>query len=61
VRGVRARGGFELEVSWRDGILDRAVLRSAAGGVAKVRYREGLRQVRVRKGASITLTAAQFA
>jgi len=61
VRGVRARGGFELDVSWRDGILDRAVLRSAAGGVAKVRYREGLRQVRVRKGASTTLTAAQFA
>jgi alpha-L-fucosidase 2 len=61
IRGVRARGGFELDLSWRDGILHRAVLRSAVGGVAQVRYREGLRKVRVRKGASVTLAAAQFA
>ena len=60
-RGLRARGGFELDMSWRDGILDRAALRSATGGVARVRYREGLRQVRVRRGGSMTLTAAQFA
>jgi alpha-L-fucosidase 2 len=61
VRGIRTRGGFELDVSWRDGILHRAVLRNVSGGVAHVRYREGLRKVRVRRGASTTLTASQFA
>lgn len=61
VRGIRARGGFELDVSWREGTLHRAVLRSATGGVAQVRYRDGLRKVRMRRGASATFTAAQFA
>ncbi|HEX6398330.1 MAG TPA: hypothetical protein VFZ95_12970, partial [Steroidobacteraceae bacterium] len=61
VRGVRARGGFELDVSWRDGILHRAVLRSVSGGVAHVRYRERLRKVRLRSGMSTTLKASQFA
>jgi alpha-L-fucosidase 2 len=61
VRGIRTRGGFELDVSWRDGNLHRAVLRNVSGGVAHVRYREGLRKVRVRRGASTTLTASQFA
>jgi alpha-L-fucosidase 2 len=61
VRGIPKRGGFEQDVSWRDGILHRAVLRNVSGGVAHVRYREGLRKVRVRRGASTTLTASQFA
>jgi alpha-L-fucosidase 2 len=60
VSGVRARGGFELDIAWRDGTLHRATLRSASGGIAQVRYREGLRRVRVRKGVPVTLTAAQF-
>ena len=60
VRGIRARGGFELDISWRDGILHRATLRSVSGGVAQVRYRDGLRKVRLHEGASTTLTASQF-
>jgi alpha-L-fucosidase 2 len=60
LRGVRARGGFELDLAWRDGTLERAVVRSARGGVAQLRYRESVRRVRVRKGASVTLTASQF-
>jgi alpha-L-fucosidase 2 len=61
VRGVRARGGFELDLAWRDGDLQRAVLRSATGGVAQVRYRDSVRRVRLRKGGTTTLTASQFA
>jgi len=60
VRGIRARGGFELDISWRDGILHRATLRSVSGGVAQVRYRDGLRRVRLHEGATTTLTASQF-
>ena len=61
VRGVRARGGFELDLAWRDGDLQRAVLRSATGGVAQMRYRDSVRRVRLRKGGTTTLTASQFA
>jgi alpha-L-fucosidase 2 len=37
VRGVRARGGFELDLEWADGVLRAAEIRSRLGGVARVR------------------------
>jgi len=37
VRGLRARGGFELDIAWLDGKLSAAELRSAAGGTILVR------------------------
>ena len=37
VRGLRARGGFELDVAWRAGRLARATIRSRVGGVCTVR------------------------
>jgi len=50
LRGLRARGGFEVQIVWRDGELVSAALYSAQGGVAQVRYRERLQKVRVAKG-----------
>jgi alpha-L-fucosidase 2 len=41
-RGLRARGGFTVDLEWRDGRLVRAVLRSGAGGVARVRTTEAM-------------------
>jgi alpha-L-fucosidase 2 len=38
VRGLRARGGFEVDVSWKAGRLDHGVLRGRPGAVARVRY-----------------------
>ena len=61
VRGLRARGGFELDIRWRDGVLQEAVMRGAPGGVARVRYRDVVREVRVRKGGNIKLAAKHFA
>jgi alpha-L-fucosidase 2 len=40
VRGLRARGGFTVDEEWGEGKLVRAVLRSAVGGVARVRTAE---------------------
>jgi alpha-L-fucosidase 2 len=60
VKGLRARGGFTLDLSWRDGALLEAVLIGAPGGEAKVRYGEKLKRVRVAKGRRITLTPASL-
>ncbi|MEO7911809.1 MAG: glycoside hydrolase family 95 protein [Roseiflexaceae bacterium] len=37
VSGLRARGGFELEITWQDGTLQRAIIRSERAGTCRVR------------------------
>ena len=37
VRGLRARGGFEIDIDWEHGALRRGTIRSRLGGVCRVR------------------------
>lgn len=37
VRGLKARGGFEIDISWENGKLDSAIIRSSLGGVCRLR------------------------
>lgn len=44
VRGLRARGGFEVDMSWSAGRLTEAQILSTLGGLARVRYDDIVRE-----------------
>lgn len=54
VKGMRARGGFEVDVDWKDGKLVRAVIHnvSSPGGTCPVRYGDKTSTVSVPRGES---------
>lgn len=55
VRGLRARGGYEVDIVWKSGALVSATIRSERGGVFPVRYRGRTVRVTVAAGGSRTL------
>ena len=49
VSGLRARGAFVVDMSWRDGKLAEATIHSLDGGASKLRYGSTTREVTLRK------------
>ncbi len=50
VRGLRARGGFTMDIRWSQGVLERARVTSVAGYRGTVVYRGQQLDVRMKKG-----------
>jgi alpha-L-fucosidase 2 len=55
VTGIGARGGFEVDLSWRDGKVTRAVVRSVGGTRTEVRAGSWRRTITLRPGQSVTV------
>jgi alpha-L-fucosidase 2 len=54
VKGLRARGGFELSIAWKDGVLSEATVRSFAGLPARLRYGTRTRDIALGKGERVS-------
>jgi alpha-L-fucosidase 2 len=56
IHGLKARGGFEVDIDWKDGALLSAVIRSVAGSEARVRYGAATKEIRLQPGQSVRVT-----
>lgn len=60
VTGLRARGGFEIDLAWKSGKLTEATVRSTLGGVCKLRYRGRLKEIQTQPGETYRVTLGTF-
>ena len=61
VKGMRLRGGYELDMTWTDGVLEEAVIRNiSAKGSCEIRYGKGDKTLEIPKGGEVVLTAKSF-
>ena len=56
VNGICARGGYELDIKWRKGMLERLVLTSRIGGDCILRYGDKIQHLTTQKGQQYTFT-----
>ena len=55
ITGLRARGGFEVDLAWEAGVLKHVTIRSLLGQPATVRYKGRLAELALQKGQSLSL------
>ncbi|MDP4209260.1 MAG: glycoside hydrolase N-terminal domain-containing protein [Bacteroidota bacterium] len=60
VKGLRARGGFQVDISWKDGKLISSTIRCVTGANAKVSYGGNVIELNMNPGDSKTLKASDF-
>lgn len=52
VKGLRARGGFEVDIEWSDGVLCRVNIKSLSGEDCSLKYKDTRINFKTRKGRS---------
>ena len=56
VSGICARGGFDVDIAWKDGKLSEATVTSNSGGRCELRYGDSTLSFNTKKGASYRIT-----
>jgi alpha-L-fucosidase 2 len=56
IKGLRARGGFEVDLSWKDGQPVAATVRSLAGQTAVLSHGGKSREIKPAAGTATTIT-----
>ena len=59
ITGLRTRGNFEVDITYADGKLNNATIKSLSGGKCKVRYGNNVITLNTQKGAEYVITATQ--
>jgi len=57
VKGLRARGGFEVDIAWKDGKMEMARIKSLAGNPLKINYDGKISEYKIKKGEKVILNA----
>ncbi len=60
VKGLRARGGFEVDIFWKEGRLSHAVIRNLGGRPCLVQYGSKRHALHIKKGEESRLTPRDF-
>ena len=57
VKGLRARGGYEVSMKWQGGKLQTADIHAPRGGSIKVRYGQKISTITIKSGEVVHLNA----
>jgi alpha-L-fucosidase 2 len=57
IHGLKARGGFKVDIDWKDGALLSAVVHSVAGSQTRVRYGLATKEIHLQPGQSVRVMA----
>jgi alpha-L-fucosidase 2 len=55
IKGIVARGGFEIDIEWGEGKLTKLIVKSLLGNNARIRYRSLTREYKMEKGEVLNL------
>ena len=56
VKGLCAKGNFELNICWKNGELEKVEILSKNGGPCEIRYKDQVKKLKTSKGKNHTVT-----